>query len=65
MQQKVAIQPKGMTPEAWSQFLNVQGPVMQTMMGSYMEQSKTAFQQVQEQMQRSSEQMLAAMGLKR
>jgi polyhydroxyalkanoate synthesis repressor PhaR len=65
MQQKVAMQPKGMTPEAWSQFLNVQGPVMQTMMGNYLEQSKSAFQQVQEQMQRSSEQMLAAMGLKR
>ena len=41
------------------------GPVMQNMMGSYMEQSKTAFAQVQEQMQRSSEQMLAAMGFKR
>jgi polyhydroxyalkanoate synthesis regulator protein len=38
---------------------------MQNMMGSYMEQSKTAFAQVQEQMQRSSEQMLAAMGFKR
>ena len=65
MQQKVGAQPKGMTPEAWSQFLSIQGPVMQNMMGSYMEQSKTAFAQVQEQMQRSSEQMLAAMGFKR
>lgn len=65
MQQKVATQPKGMTPEAWSQFLSIQGPVMQTVMGSYMEQSKTAFEQVQEQMQRSSEQMLTAMGIKR
>lgn len=65
MQQKVAQQPKGMTPEVWSQFLNIQGPVMQTMMGKYMEQSKTAFEQMQDQMQRSSEQMLAAMGLKR
>lgn len=65
MQQKVGVQPKGMSPEAWSQFLNIQGPVMQNMMGTYMEQSKTAFAQVQEQMQRSSEQMLAAMGFKR
>jgi polyhydroxyalkanoate synthesis regulator protein len=54
-----------MTPEAWNQFLSIQGPVMQTMMGTYMEQSKTAFEQVQEQMQRSSEQMLSAMGIKR
>ena len=65
MQQKVAAQPKGMSPEAWSQFLSIQGPVMQNMMGTYMEQSKTAFAQVQEQMQRSSEQMLSAMGFKR
>jgi polyhydroxyalkanoate synthesis repressor PhaR len=65
MQQKVAAQPKSMTPEAWSHFLNVQGPAVQTMMGTYMEQSKTAFQQVQNQMQRSNEQLLAALGLKR
>jgi polyhydroxyalkanoate synthesis repressor PhaR len=65
MQQKVATQPKGMSPETWNQFLTLQAPAMQTMMGGYLEQSKTAFSQVQEQMQRSSEQMLAAMGLKR
>lgn len=65
MQQKVAVQPKGMTPESWNQFLSIQGPVMQTVMGTYMEQSKTAFEQVQEQMQRNSEQILTAMGIKR
>lgn len=64
MQQKVSAQPKGMTPESWNQFLSIQGPVMKTMMGTYMEQSKTAFEQVQEQMQRNSEQMLTAMGIK-
>lgn len=53
------------TPEMWQQFLNMQSPLMQGMMGSYMEQSKTAFVQMQEQMQRNSEQMLAALGLKR
>jgi polyhydroxyalkanoate synthesis repressor PhaR len=65
MQQKFTVQPTGMTPEAWNQFLSVQGPVMNTMMGGYMEQSRTALQQVQDQMQRTSENMLAAMGLKR
>jgi len=43
----------------------VQSPMMQGMMGTYMEQSKSAFVQMQEQLQRNSEQMLAAMGLKR
>jgi polyhydroxyalkanoate synthesis repressor PhaR len=65
MQQKLSTQPKGMSPEAWSQFLSMQAPVVQSVMGGYLEQSKTAFEQVQEQMQRSSDQMLAAMGLKR
>ncbi|RCS59466.1 polyhydroxyalkanoate synthesis repressor PhaR [Parvibium lacunae] len=39
------------SPEVWSQFMNVQGPVMQTMMGNYIEQSKNLFLQMQEQMQ--------------
>jgi polyhydroxyalkanoate synthesis regulator protein len=38
---------------------------MEGMMGTYMEQSRTAFTQMQEQMQKHSEQMLAALGLKR
>jgi polyhydroxyalkanoate synthesis regulator protein len=33
----------------WTQFLNFQGPAMQGMMGTYMEQSKTMFAQMQEQ----------------
>jgi polyhydroxyalkanoate synthesis repressor PhaR len=65
MQQKMAVQPNGATPEAWSQFLTMQGPMMQTVMTSYLDQTKNAFEQMQEQMQRSSEQMLAAMLLKR
>jgi polyhydroxyalkanoate synthesis regulator protein len=35
------------------------------MMGTYVEQSKTVFTQMQEQMQKQSEQMLSALGLKR
>ena len=58
-------QSKGLTPEAWAQFVNAQSPAMQGMMGSYVEQSKTVFTQMQEQMQKQSEQMLAALGLKR
>jgi polyhydroxyalkanoate synthesis repressor PhaR len=41
---------KGFTPELWTQFLNGQAPMMQGLMGSYLEQSKNLFVQMQEQM---------------
>ena len=41
------------TPEAWTQFLQGQSPVMQNLMGAYVEQSKTLFQQMQDQMKAS------------
>ena len=40
----------GATPESWAQFMNVQNPMMQQMMGSYVEQSKNLFTQMQEKM---------------
>jgi len=42
---------KPFSPEMWTQFMNVQGPMMQGMMGNYIEQSKNLFVQMQEQMQ--------------
>jgi polyhydroxyalkanoate synthesis regulator protein len=42
-----------------------QSPVMQGMVGSYMDQSSAAFVKMQEQMNKNSEAMLAALGLKR
>jgi polyhydroxyalkanoate synthesis regulator protein len=54
-----------MTPEAWAQLMKAQSPMMQGMMGTYVEQSKSLFTQMQEQMQKQSEQMLTAFGLKR
>lgn len=65
LQQKMAEQSTGLTPELWQQFMNMQAPMMQGMMGAYLEQSRNAFTQMQEQMQKSSEQMLSAFGLKR
>jgi len=38
-------------PEAWMQFMNVQTPVLQNMMNSYIDQSKNLFVQFQDQMQ--------------
>jgi polyhydroxyalkanoate synthesis regulator protein len=36
--------------ELQSQFVGGQAPVLQTMMGSYLEQSRTMFEKLQEQM---------------
>jgi polyhydroxyalkanoate synthesis repressor PhaR len=42
---------KPFSPEMWTQFMNVQGPMMQGMMNNYIDQSKS---QMQEQMQSQS-----------
>ena len=49
-QSKGLYDPAAMTPELWTQFLNGQAPVVQGLMGTYLEQSKTQFLQMQEQM---------------
>lgn len=51
---------KPFSPEMWAQFMNVQGPMMQGMMGNYIEQSKNLFVQMQEQMQNQSKNMFGA-----
>lgn len=38
-----------MSKDMWTQFLNFQGPAMQNMMATYMDQSKRMFTQMQEQ----------------
>ena len=38
------------TQDLWAQFVNLQGPAMQTLMQAYMEQSQKMFAQFQEQM---------------
>jgi polyhydroxyalkanoate synthesis repressor PhaR len=43
--------------QLWSQFLTFQGPAMQSLMSAYMEQSKTMFQQMQEQLQSQTRNM--------
>ena len=42
--------PKAFTPEAWSQFISGQAPIVQGLMGNYLEQSKALFTQMQDQM---------------
>ena len=41
-------------PEMWTQFVNMQGPMLQSMMSSYIEQSKDLFMQMQENMQKQT-----------
>ncbi len=49
-QSKGLYDPASQSPELWSQFLNGQAPVVQGLMGSYLEQSRAMFLQMQEQM---------------
>jgi len=65
VQAKLGEQSKALTPEMWSQFMNVQSPVLQGAMGGSLEQSRALFIQMQEQMQKQAEQMLGSFGLKR
>jgi len=51
---------KPFSPEMWTQFMNVQGPMMQGMMNNYVDQSKNLFVQLQEQMQNQSKNIFGA-----
>ncbi len=48
-----------MQSDMWSQFINFQGPAMQTMMSAYMEQSSKMFHQMQEQLQTQTRTMFS------
>jgi polyhydroxyalkanoate synthesis repressor PhaR len=44
-------------PEMWAQFVNMQAPMIQSMMANYIEQSKNLFVQMQENMQNQARSM--------
>jgi polyhydroxyalkanoate synthesis repressor PhaR len=46
-------------PEAWAQFVNMQAPMLQSMMSSYIEQSKDLFMQMQENMSKQARSMFS------
>ena len=54
-QSKGLYDPKNFTPEMWTQFISGQAPMMQGLMGNYLEQSKKLFEQMQEQMGKQAE----------
>lgn len=65
IQNKLADQSKGIyegatvNPDMWSQFMNMQAPMMQGMMTNYIEQSKNLFVQMQEKMQDQAKNMFS------
>jgi len=65
VQAKLVEQSQNVTPEMWAQFMSLQSPMLKGMMGNYVEQSQSMLNQMQEQMQKQTEQMLGAFGLKR
>lgn len=66
IQNKLAENSKGLmdektfSPEMWTQFMSVQAPMMQGMMSNYIEQSKSLFLQMQEQMQSQAKNVFGA-----
>jgi polyhydroxyalkanoate synthesis repressor PhaR len=64
-QQRLAAQglapfdPAAYRPEAWAQMLQGQAPLMQNLMGAYLEQSKAMMAQMQEQLQKASADVFA------
>ena len=65
VQAKFAEQSKGLSPEMWTQFMTLQSPVLQGVLGGSLDQSKNMFERMQEQMQKQTGQMLGAFGIKR
>jgi polyhydroxyalkanoate synthesis repressor PhaR len=51
-----------LTPEGWAKFVSGQAPMMQNLMGSYLEQSKKLFEQMQEQMTKPAESLFPIPG---
>ena len=49
-QSKGLYDPKNYTPDAWAQLVGGQAPLVQGLMGNYLEQSQKLFEQMQDQM---------------
>ncbi|MEQ1805232.1 MAG: polyhydroxyalkanoate synthesis repressor PhaR [Burkholderiaceae bacterium] len=59
-QAKGVFDPVALNPEVWSSFLSGQPPSAQGAMGSYLEQSRQMFLQMQDQLRKQAETMFAA-----
>jgi polyhydroxyalkanoate synthesis regulator protein len=63
-QSKGLYDPKAQSPEMWAQFLNGQAPMVQNLMGNYLEQSGHMFVQMQEQMAQQAKTLFPALPVK-
>jgi polyhydroxyalkanoate synthesis repressor PhaR len=63
-QSKGLYDPKTQNPELWAQFLNGQAPMVQNLMGNYLEQSRHMFVQMQEQMTQQAATLFPALNTK-
>jgi polyhydroxyalkanoate synthesis repressor PhaR len=61
-QSKGLYDPKALDPEMWTQFLQGQAPMVQGLMGSYLDQSKAMFEQMQEQLAKQAETLFTPLG---
>ena len=50
-----------LNPEAWTEFVKMQGPAIQGLMGNYLEQSATAFLHMQQQLQQQTRDLFSRM----
>lgn len=64
IQSKFGEQSTGLTPEVWAQFMALQSPVLQGLLGENLEQSKNILSKMHEQMQKQTGQMLGVFGIK-
>jgi polyhydroxyalkanoate synthesis repressor PhaR len=53
----------GLNADVWAQFFKAQGPIMQGMMGNYLEQSASMFLDMQKQMQKRARSFFSGFGL--
>ncbi len=53
---------KFVNPELWAQFMSMQTPIIQSMMGNYIEQSKHMFVSMQDQFQDQTRNMFTSFG---
>ena len=65
VQARLSGQSESATPDMWNQIMKMQLPVVQGMLAPNLDQSKALLAQLQEQMQKQTEQVLASFGLKR
>ena len=68
MQQRLQEQSRGLynanamlNPDAWAEFVKMQGPAMQGLMTNYLEQSASAFLQMQNQLQQQTRDLFSRM----